>query len=137
MLKPMQETETTKWRSSGFRRLLNAARYQSDGIRDALLHDSAIRQVSVACILLSCVALLLPITRIERLILILSLLLIVLVEYINSAIEATVDRISLDSHPLSKQAKDFASVAVAIAAIMSSLCWIMIAGPLVMAWLGK
>ena len=80
---------------------------------------------------------LLPITRIERLILILSLLLIVLVEYINSAIEATVDRISLDSHPLSKQAKDFASVAVAIAAIMSSLCWIMIAGPLVVAWLGK
>ena len=137
MLKPIQESTTPQWRSSGFRRLLNAVRYQSDGIRHGLLYDSAIRQVSAACILLSCLAVLLPITRIERLILILSLLLIVLVEYINSAIEATVDRISLDSHPLSKQAKDFASVAVAIAAIMSSLCWIMIAGPLVLAWLGK
>ena len=137
MLKPTQETTTTKWRSGGFRRLLNAARYLSDGIRHALLYDSAIRQVSAACFLLSCLAVLLPVTRIERLILILSLLLIVLVEYINSAIEATVDRISLESHPLSKQAKDFASVAVAIAAIMSSLCWIMIAGPPVMAWLGK
>ena len=105
----------SKWRSSGFRRLLNAARNQSDGILHALLHDSAIRQVSVACVLMSCVAVLLPVARIERLILIPSLLLIVLVEYINSAIEATVDRISLESHPLSNQAKDFGSVAVAIA----------------------
>lgn len=127
----------TKWRSKGVRRLLNAVRHQSDGIRYALLHDSAIRQVSAACFLLTGVAVLLPITRIERLILILSLLLIVLVEYINSAIESTIDRISLESHPLSKQAKDLASVAVAIAAIMSSLCWIMIVGPLVMAWMAK
>ena len=133
----MPEATTTKWRSRGFRRLLNAARYQYDGMRHALLHDSAIRQVSAACLVLSCLAALLPVTRIERLILILSLLLIVLVEYINSAIEATVDRISLERHPLSKQAKDLASVAVAIAAIMSSLCWIMIAGPLVMAWMAK
>ena len=68
------------------RRLINAARYQADGIRYGLLHDPAIRQVSVGCIALSVAAVFLPVSRTERLILVLSLMLIVLVEYINSAL---------------------------------------------------
>ena len=67
----------------------------------------------------------------------LSVLLIVLVEYINSALEATVDRISLEPHPLSKNAKDFGSVAVAIAVIMAGLCWLTIAGPVLLSWLSS
>ena len=131
----MTQPSDPRWRSTGIRRLVNAARYQSDGIRHGLLHDSAIRQVSGACFVLACVAALLPLAALERLILVLSLLLIVLIEYINSAIEATVDRISLDPHPLSKQAKDLGSVAVAIAVMMSGLCWLVLAGPLVWRWL--
>jgi diacylglycerol kinase (ATP) len=123
------------WKSSGLRRLVNAARYQCDGVRHALLHDPAIRQVSIACIALSVVAAFMPVSRFERLILVLSLLLIVLIEYINSAIEAVVDRVSMDAHPLSKNAKDFGSVAVAIAVLMSGLAWAVIIGPLLLQWL--
>ena len=130
----MSDSAKARWGSSGLKRLVNALRYQSQGVRHGLLYDSAIRQVSAACIALCAVAALLPVSTLERLMLALSLLLIVLVEYVNSAIEATVDRISLESHPLSKQAKDFGSVAVAIAALMSGLCWVVIAGPLVLKW---
>ena len=119
------------------RRLINAARCQADGIRHGLLHDPAIRQVSVGCIALAVAAVFLPVSRTERLILVLSLMLIVLVEYINSALEAVVDRVSLDAHPLSKNAKDFGSVAVAIAVLMSGLCWVVIAGPVFFQWLSS
>lgn len=130
----MSDSAKDRWGSSGLKRLVNALRYQSQGVRHGLMHDSAIRQVSAACIALCVVVTFLPVSTLERLILALSLLLIVLVEYVNSAIEATVDRISLESHPLSKQAKDFGSVAVAIAVLMSGLCWFIIAGPLVLKW---
>jgi len=89
----------------------------------------------MVCVALTVVAAFLPVTRIEKLLLVLSVLLIVLVEYINSALEATVDRISLEPHPLSKIAKDLGSVAVAIAVIMAGLCWLSIAGPVFLSWL--
>lgn len=131
----MKTPSNSPWKSAGLRRLVNAARYQSDGIRHGLLHDPAIRQVSIACIALSIVAAFMPVSRVERLILVLSSLLIVLIEYINSAIEAVADRVSLDAHPLSKNAKDFGSVAVAIAVLMSGLAWVVIIGPLLLQWL--
>lgn len=126
-----------KWGSTGLRRLINAARYQTDGIRHGLKHDSAIRQVSIACIALSVAATFVPVSTVEKLMLASSVLLIVLVEYINSAIEATVDRISVEAHPLSKNAKDFGSVAVAIAVLMAGLCWAVIAGPVLLSLLRK
>ncbi len=122
---------TRSWKTTGFQRLLNATRHQADGIRHALMHDPAIRQVSMACLLLSVVAAVLPVSRVERLILILSSMLVVSAEYINSAIETIVDRISVEVHPLSKQAKDLGSVAVAITALMAVLSWLVIVGPLV------
>lgn len=121
-----------KWGSTGLRRLINSARYQADGIRHGLMHDSAIRQVSLACIALSVAAAFVPVSTIEKVMLVFSALLIVLVEYINSAIEATVDRISVEAHPLSKNAKDCGSVAVAIAVLMAGLCWAVIAGPVIL-----
>jgi len=124
-----------KWGSKGLRRLVNAARYQTDGILHGLRHDSAIRQVSMGCIALSVAAVFIPVSNLEKLLLVFSVLLIVLVEYINSAIEATVDRISVEAHPLSKNAKDFGSVAVAIAVLMAGLCWVVIAGPVLLSWL--
>lgn len=100
------------WKTSGLARLMRAARHQWDGIRHGLLADAAIRQGSVASWLLMGVAVLLPVPRLERLLLVLSVLLVVMMEYVNSAIEAVVDRISLEIHPQSKIAKDLASVAV-------------------------
>lgn len=131
----MNRSTDDSWKSSGFRRLLNAWRYQSDGIRYGLENDSAIRQVSIVVFALCILALFVPVTRIEKLLLILPLLLVALVEYLNSAIEAVVDRVSLDVHPLSKAAKDYGSVAVAIAVVMSGLSWTMILGPSLLGFL--
>jgi diacylglycerol kinase (ATP) len=57
------------------------------------------------------------------------MLLVMVVELLNSAIEATVDRIGTERHPLSGLAKDLGSAAVAVALLMSIACWIVIAGP--------
>ncbi|MBH9578604.1 diacylglycerol kinase [Inhella proteolytica] len=125
------------WKSRGFTRIAQAARHQSAGIWRGLRHDPATGEVSIACWVLCIVALLLPVPRIEHLLLVLSLLLVVLVEYLNSAIEAAVDRVSLEPHPLSRDAKDYASVAVGLAALMALLCWLVIAGPVFAVWMAQ
>jgi diacylglycerol kinase (ATP) len=119
----MARRTVESWKSSGIRRLLSAPRYQLEGIRHGLRNDPAIRQVSIVVFVLCLLALFLPVARIEKLLLILPLLLVALVEYLNSAIEAVVDRVSPDHHPLSKVAKDYASVAVGIAVVMSLASW--------------
>jgi len=107
------------------------------GLRHALQREAALRQELFACAVLIPLAVLLPVPRLERLLLVLSMLLVVLTEFLNSAIEAAIDRISLERHPLSGQAKDLGSAAVAVALVMSALCWIVIAGPVAMAWLAR
>ncbi len=133
----MDSSLESKWRSRGFRRLVNAARYQAQGIRHGLAHDPAIREVSIACFALIIVAILLPVGRLERLMLVLPLLLVVLMEYVNSAIEAVVDRISLEPHPLSRVAKDYGSVAVALAVSMAVLTWLVVLGPHAVTWVTR
>ncbi|MGH8028485.1 MAG: diacylglycerol kinase, partial [Arenimonas sp.] len=91
--------------------------------------------VSIVVIALCVVALVLAVPRLEKLLLVASTLQVAMLEYVNSAIEATLDRISTEPHPLAKSAKDFASVAVALAAVIALSCWATIAGPLVVAWL--
>ena len=122
--------------ATGFRRLVNACSYSAAGLRHALKREAAIREELIACVVLIPLAVLLPVPAVERLLIILSMLLVVLTEFLNSAIEAAIDRISLDRHPLSGQAKDLGSAAVAVALLMSALCWIVIAGPVAMRWLG-
>ena len=75
-------------------------------------------------------ALMLPLSPLEKLALIAVLLLVLIVELINSAIEAVIDRISFERHPLSKNAKDFGSAAVFLALSLAGLTWLVIAGPL-------
>lgn len=132
----MDRPATQTWKSSGFRRLQRAMRHQWDGVRHGFANDSAIRQVSIAVFVLCILALLMPVTRLEMLLLVLPLLLLALVEYLNSAIEAVVDRVSLDDHPLSKIAKDYASVSAGIAVVMSLFSWVIILGPLVLETIG-
>ena len=116
-------------------RLAPAWRQSIAGLRHAARGEAAFRQELVGALVLVPVALLLPVTTLERLILVLSILNVLAIELLNSAIEATVDRISIERHPLAGQAKDMGSAAVLVALAMSALCWIVISGPLVVAWL--
>ena len=117
------------------RRLSHAISFSVSGIRHALANEAAIRNEFIALSILVPISALLPVTDIEHLVLVLSMMLVVLVEFINSAIEATINRISIELHILAKQAKDMASAAVFISVLMSGLCWTVIAGPVLLKWL--
>jgi len=118
-------------KQKGFRRLVNAAGHQYAGAKHALIHDSAIRQVASGVAVLLIVSALLHVSTIEHLLLVLFTAQILLLEFVNSAIEATVDRISEERHPLAKEAKDLGSVAVAITVWLAGLVWLVICWPLV------
>ncbi len=120
--------------TGSFRRLFKALGYSYAGFRHAVLNDAAIRDGLLALAILVPVSILLPVSDMEHLVLVLSMMLVVLVEFVNSAIEATIDRISLERHPLAGQAKDLGSAAVLIAVLMSGLCWVVIVGPVAMQW---
>lgn len=116
---------------SGFRRIVGAASNSLAGLATAWRIEHAFRQELLLVLPGVLVALLLPVGPIERLVLIGSLVLILIVELLNSAIEATVDRISLDRHPLSKNAKDFGSAAVMLACLLALAAWLVVIWPLV------
>ncbi|MDG1242757.1 MAG: diacylglycerol kinase [Opitutae bacterium] len=107
---------------TGCTRLFKASVCSLAGIGYAM-HEVAFRfEVAVGSILIIG-SLLIPLTLVERLILIGSVLLVLIVEVLNSAIEAVVDDISLERRPLAKQAKDMGSAAVFIALVNCGLCW--------------
>jgi len=116
-------------KQKGFRRLLNALGHQYDGTKNALAYDSAIRQVGAGVVVLLVISVLLPISIVEHLLLIITTGQILVFEVINSAIEATVDRISEERHPLAKEAKDLGSVAVALSVLLAFVCWFVICWP--------
>jgi len=107
----------------GIKRIVNAFRYSVDGFRTAWRHEHAFRQELMVAVPATIVALLLPVSAFQKLALIVVLGLVLLVELINAAIEAVVDRVSLERHPLSKAAKDLGSAAVALAILMAAATW--------------
>ncbi len=111
---------------TGLRRLLNAFFYTLDGLSAAYRHEDAFRQeVWLAAIMLP-LALFLPVPGLGRALMVASVLLVLIVELINSAIEAAIDRISLENHSLSKRAKDIGSAAVMIALINVIATWALV-----------
>lgn len=108
---------------SGLRRLWNACRYSYDGFAAAWRDEQAFRQIVWGCVLGLPLAFWLGRTWGERVLLSLVLIIALLVELLNSAIENVVDRISPDMHPLSKKAKDMGSAAQLIAQIGILLVW--------------
>jgi diacylglycerol kinase (ATP) len=108
---------------SGMRRIVAAITYSLNGFRSAWQHEHAFRQELMVFLIGSAVALMLHISAFEKLMLIGVLLLVLIVELINSAIEAVVDRISLERHPLSKNAKDFGSAAVFLTFLLAGAAW--------------
>lgn len=112
-----------KPKTKGIRRILNASIYSWRGLKSAWLSEAAVRQELFLLAILLPTALLLPVTPAEKALLIFSVFLILLVELINSAIEAAIDRIGPEYHPLSGKAKDIGSAAVLIAIIMAAIVW--------------
>jgi diacylglycerol kinase (ATP) len=108
---------------TGLRRLWNAYGYSLAGFRAAYKHEDAFRQEIHLAIVLIPLALWLPVTHLAKAMMIGSVLLVIMVELLNSAIEAAVDRISLDNHDLAKRAKDIGSSAVLVSLINVVIVW--------------
>lgn len=109
--------------ATGLRRVLNATRNSADGLAAAWRHEAAFRQELLLAIVLVPVALLLDVPGTGKALMIASVLLVLIVELLNSAVEAAIDRISLDRHPLAKRAKDVGSAAVMIALLNVAAVW--------------
>jgi diacylglycerol kinase (ATP) len=107
------------------------------GFRYALKNEASIRQELLAIAVLTPVSAAFHVSRLEHLILIVSMLLVLMVELLNSAIEAAVDRVSLDEHPLAGQAKDLGSAAVFVSLLIWGACWAAVVGPLVVGAFGR
>jgi diacylglycerol kinase (ATP) len=116
---------------SGLVRIWRAFRYSLEGFAAAVKHEHAFRQELLLCLVLLPFALLLSFEIVERVLLIASLMLVLIVELLNSAVEAVVDRVSLDNHDLSKRAKDIGSAAVFLSLTLTAIVWVLIAGPVV------
>ena len=103
--------------------------YSMAGFSAALKYEHAFRQELFLVLVLLPLAVFLPLSIGEKALLISTLLLVLVVELLNSAIEAVVDRISLDNHDLSKRAKDLGSAAVFLSCVIVIVIWGCIAGP--------
>ena len=108
---------------SGLKRIVAAVGYSIAGFKAAWEHEHAFRQELPLVILGAIVALFLPVSSFQKLFLIAVLVFVLIVELINSAIEAVVDRISLERHPLSKRAKDLGSAAVMLSMLVAAAAW--------------
>lgn len=108
------------------RRVVNAGLYSWRGLRAGWRSEEALRVELIVSAVLIPLALSLNVTTVERILLIAVLLLVLIVELLNSAVEAAVDRISGEIHELSGKAKDMGSAAVLIALLLAALAWGMI-----------
>jgi diacylglycerol kinase (ATP) len=129
---PATDDETTDSRTlkgrRGVQRLLNATSYSFDGLRAAWTHEDAFRQELILAAVLVPVALFLPVTHVEKILLVGVVVLLLIVELLNTGIEAAVDRDSLEINPLGKRAKDFGSAAVLLALLLVGGTWMAIIG---------
>lgn len=107
-------------------RILRATSYSMMGLRVAFLKEAAFRQLVLINVVLQPIALSLEVTRAERAILMLVPLLSLAIELLNTAIENTVDRVSLDLHPLARDAKDMGSAAQFVGLVMIAVAWLVI-----------
>ncbi len=113
-------------KKKGIKRLISSINNSLAGFVDALLTEDAFRQLFIINSILLIIAFFLDVTKIERLFLISSCFLLLVVELINTAIETVVDRISLEIHPLSKRAKDLGGAAQLITVVMTIIIWLII-----------
>ena len=108
---------------TGLRRLFNAFGYSMAGLKAAYVNEDAFRQEVRLAVLLIPLGIYLGNNGIERAVMVASVILVIIVELLNSSIEATVDRISLENHSLAKRAKDIGSAAVLISLVNMAVVW--------------
>jgi len=108
---------------TGLRRLINAFGYSMDGFKAAYQHEDAFRMEVWLAIVLTPLAFYLGNSAIARAMMLASVILVVIVELVNSAIEATVDHTSLEKHTLAKRAKDIGSAAVLLSLVNLAVVW--------------
>ncbi|MDO7535307.1 diacylglycerol kinase [Acinetobacter pittii] len=111
---------------SGLKRILNATGYSISGFKAAYKNEAAFRQIVLINIILIPVSFFLDVSRSEHVLLIIVCLFAMIVELFNSAIEAVVDRVSLEKHQLSKNAKDMGSAAQFVALSIIAITWLII-----------
>ena len=124
----MSEYSSLKGKT-GLKRIINATGYSLAGFKAAYQHEAAFRQIVLINVILIPITFFLDVTRIEQAVMIAVCLLAMIVELLNSAIEAVVDRVSLDKHPLSKNAKDMGSAAQFVAQTIIIATWLLILIP--------
>lgn len=127
-----QQSGPSARNGAGVGRMLRALGCSVRGLRAAFATEAAFRQELALAAVLIPVAALAPFSPVERVLLMGSMLLVLVVELLNSAIEKTLDRVSLEEHPLTGIAKDMASAAVMVALLMLAITWLAIAGPVLL-----
>ena len=122
MEQPISQFKTRR----GLARLIGATINARDGLVAAWRGEQAFRQEIVVLVIGTAIALMLKVSAFQKFVLIGVLVLVLIVELINSAVEAVVDRISLERHPLSKNAKDFGCAAVALSIALAAAAWVVV-----------
>ena len=117
--------------NKGLTRAWHAAKNSWCGVVYAFKEESAFRQELTLLIICTPIALFLDVSILEKVALICSIIMVLVVELLNSSVEAAIDRISFEHHDLSKRAKDFGSAAVMLALLVAVLIWIGVCTPLV------
>jgi diacylglycerol kinase (ATP) len=132
---PQQPRESPFKGKTGIARIVHAFFNSCAGLSDAWRHESAFRQETLLAAILVPTALWIPATAAEKALLIASVLLVMIVELLNTGVEVAIDRISFEHNSLSKRAKDIGSAAVFVALVLMAVVWGLVAGPRVMpAW---
>jgi diacylglycerol kinase (ATP) len=132
LLKPPEPlTESPFKGKTGVIRIVHAFFNSVSGLEDAWRNESAFRQEILLAIFLIPIACVARVTAVERAVLIGAVLLVMIVELLNTSVEAAIDRISFDHHSLSKRAKDIGSAAVFVALVLLALVWALILAPVI------
>jgi len=111
---------------TGFARIWNALLHSLDGLAAAFRHEEAFRHELLLALVLTPIAIAAPASGPGKAAMVASMLLVLIVELINSAIESVTDRISLEDHVLAKRAKDMGSAAVMLSLINVPLVWLLV-----------
>lgn len=123
---PRQSQQSGKPGNGGIKRIIKATGYSIQGLRAAFKHEAAIRQEILLLLISIILAIMFDVSVIERILMIGVVVLVLMIELVNSAIEAVVDRIGVEHHELSGRAKDIGSAAVMVALVFATFTWVYI-----------
>jgi len=113
-------------KNKGIMRLFYAGLYSWQGLKSAWANEAAFKQEVLLLFVMSAISFMFDVSAIERLAMIVSIVVILIVELVNSAIECIVDRISTERHTLSGRAKDYGSLAVLLSVLIAMATWLVI-----------